>query len=211
MDVTQHIIALTAGIQTFFSPCAFALLPAYISYYLGKEKTPRDGLKLGLTASLGFSTIIIILAALTILVGTQIKQIFTKITPIIAIALIIVGITWILNKKTLTITKTIKLPKSSAYLFGAAYAIAAITCMFPIFLSILIPALTKGPIETTTIYLSYLIGMSTMLTITTLATTTTNQIITKKLKKYKKHVTRISGAIILASGIYLLIQYPPQI
>jgi len=68
-------LAVIAGIASFFSPCAFPLLPSYLSFYAmsGREDNqpvPRGrGLGLGLTAAAGVVTFTLILGAIIGLLG----------------------------------------------------------------------------------------------------------------------------------------------
>lgn len=206
-NIPQITIALAAGIQTFFSPCSFPLLPAYLSYYIGNDQEQINTLKTITHAIAGFTTIIAILTTLTFTIGKQISSFFTKITPLIATALIALGIAWMLNKKPLSISNLkIELPKSSAYLFGNAYAITSIACMFPILLSVVLTTINQGTTTLITTFLAYLLGMATMMALATLAATLSNQILLQKFKNYMNYVTRTSGLIILLAGTYLLVK-----
>ncbi|MBI1729338.1 hypothetical protein HYR53_01785 [Candidatus Acetothermia bacterium] len=85
MNLEMILIAFGAGVVTFFNPCGFALLPAYVSHYLGQQEnrgeidTTRErsswqanclqGLKLGLAVSAGFFTVFGLLGLLISLVG----------------------------------------------------------------------------------------------------------------------------------------------
>ena len=42
MNLSLLVFAFTAGLISFFSPCAFPMLPAYISYYLGIGKEDEE-------------------------------------------------------------------------------------------------------------------------------------------------------------------------
>ncbi|MFB6302905.1 MAG: cytochrome c biogenesis CcdA family protein [Haloferacaceae archaeon] len=41
--VSLLVFAFAAGAFTFFAPCAYPLLPGYVSYYLGRNTSPGDG------------------------------------------------------------------------------------------------------------------------------------------------------------------------
>ena len=64
---------LAAGLIAAFNPCGFAMLPAYLSYFLGLESDKSDerevgilnGLKVSLTLSLGFVFVFAIIGILT--------------------------------------------------------------------------------------------------------------------------------------------------
>lgn len=58
--LTLAALGFVAGMGAFFAPCAFALFPAYISYYLAStgtgRETPARSLGLGLTCATGRSS-----------------------------------------------------------------------------------------------------------------------------------------------------------
>ena len=64
---------LSAGLVAAFNPCGFAMLPAYISYFLGLEsddetnmaKNVMRGLVVGLTMTLGFLFVFGVIGILT--------------------------------------------------------------------------------------------------------------------------------------------------
>jgi cytochrome c biogenesis protein CcdA len=71
--------ALSAGMVAFLNPCGFALLPSYISHYLGGRAHLRrerwweralQGLALGGAVSAGFFTVFLLLGIAVSLVGT---------------------------------------------------------------------------------------------------------------------------------------------
>ncbi len=63
-----YALAVIAGIASFFSPCAFPLLPSYFSFYhladsdeKGMSKGAGKSLRLGLAASFGVITFVLVL------------------------------------------------------------------------------------------------------------------------------------------------------
>src|SRR5213594_3124907 len=69
--LTLAAFGFVAGIGAFFAPCAFALFPAYISYYLttagNSRETPGRSLAFGLTCAAG-SAVFFALAGVAIAV-----------------------------------------------------------------------------------------------------------------------------------------------
>lgn len=69
VDTVLMQLAFSAGVVTFFSPCSYALLPAYISYYLGRVSGEErnisslrgalKGVGVGTAATLGFLSVFI--------------------------------------------------------------------------------------------------------------------------------------------------------
>lgn len=76
-----YLFAIVAGVASFFSPCAFPLLPSYFSFYQtagrradGPGKGAGKALKFGLAAALGVITFALILGAIIAVLGTGVAQ-----------------------------------------------------------------------------------------------------------------------------------------
>lgn len=89
-------LAFVAGVVTFFNPCGFALLPAYIAHYLGQRdgSAPRNwlvsgwrGLTLGAIVSAGFFTVFGVLGVGFSLVGSAVLSWIGPYLPWVATAI----------------------------------------------------------------------------------------------------------------------------
>ncbi len=76
-----YMLAVVAGVASFFSPCAFPLLPSYLSfYYLARGQTSAGqrgygrALSLGLAAALGVITFDLILDLMIAALGAGVAQ-----------------------------------------------------------------------------------------------------------------------------------------
>lgn len=106
MNPEMMAIAFGAGVVTFFNPCGFALLPAYVSYYLGQQNNPGElpsgvfpdvtsfwlksgwqGLSLGLIVSAGFFTVFGLLGLLFSLLGGSVMRLLGPNLPGVATAI----------------------------------------------------------------------------------------------------------------------------
>ena len=99
---------LAAGLIAAFNPCGFAMLPAYLSYFLGLETNNDDteqagvfnGLKVSLTLSLGFVFVFAVIGILTntIISEASIERQAGYITLGIGVLLVLVGcnVSWVL-------------------------------------------------------------------------------------------------------------------
>ena len=93
---------LAAGLIAAFNPCGFAMLPAYLSYFLGLETNNDDkeqagvftGLKVSLTLSLGFVFVFAVIGILTntIISEASIERQAGYITLGIGVLLVLVGL-----------------------------------------------------------------------------------------------------------------------
>jgi cytochrome c-type biogenesis protein len=169
-----YALAIVAGVASFFSPCAFPLLPGYFSaYYLaGNEEhagrpAARRGLGLGLAAALGvisFSLILgLIIAALGTGVGqslsisgaepSQLVRVFRGLVGVILLTLGIGQLSgWNLKPRfvdaftyrTRPQRDGARRPARSLYLYGLGYSAAGIGCTGPILAGLVVFALASG-------------------------------------------------------------------
>lgn len=100
-QMSMVVIAVIAGIATFFSPCAFPMLPGYMAYFLGlqadqKEKHPgklyRTAVFGGIAGGMGIISVYIVIGILLISLGTLISGYIPLLGPTVGIILIILGI-----------------------------------------------------------------------------------------------------------------------
>ena len=93
-------LAFLAGLASFFSPCVFALVPAYIGYLGGRTAAASENdqnsrwiaLSHGFAFVLGFSTVFILLGVATSALGSLLYDMRDWITKIGGILVIILGI-----------------------------------------------------------------------------------------------------------------------
>ena len=102
VDLVMLSFSFSAGMATFFNPCGFVMLPAYISYYLGQDEgSTRNlrhgllrGVQLGITVSAGFFTVFGGLGLLFSLIGPLIAPYIPWASVLIGaglIALVLIG------------------------------------------------------------------------------------------------------------------------
>ena len=81
---------LSAGVVAAFNPCGFAMLPAYLSYFLGVEAgeerssatSATRGLAVGLTLSAGF---VFLFGLVGLLTGTVLAEGFIELASILTL------------------------------------------------------------------------------------------------------------------------------
>jgi len=225
------LMAIGAGATMFFAPCAFPLLPAYLSYTLQKrdvEGTVLNGFKLGGVASLGIITVFMIVGVLVASAGRTVSQYLHILEPIIGILLVVFGI--ILFMK-------IKLPldrincyfrnlldrirgrdpnmcdedtgsKMDMFFYGMGYAGGAASCMAPIMLLAVFKGMTAGGfLGGIVTFVILALAMSTMMIGFSIMATVGGA---TALQKYNRHIGKIekgSAVILMIVGIYFLYNF----
>ena len=218
-------LAFSAGLITFVNPCGFAMLPVYITYYFKNEGLEKarllrrifTSLILGLTVSLGFVAVFLLIGAIVNYIGRGLLRYVGWFDLGIGILLIIIGIVYLFNLNTkinlhkLTIIgEKLKSNKStnkyaSFFLYGTGFAIASLACTLPIFLLVVTTASKAGGfIDGLLIFLIYAAGMSFFMILFSLAVAFSKTIIEKTLRKWMPYIYKLGAVIVIIAGAYLI-------
>lgn len=209
-------LAFSAGILAFLNPCSFTLLPAYLSYFFGNKTENSEntlinafnGFKYGSIASFGFLFVFGTLGVVVSIFGNQVKSFLPWILLIISPVIIVLGIFWILDKNPLYISQfslDFGSQRSSFFLFGSAYAFSSLACVFPVFLMVVSSAIsTGGFVDGLLVFLSYSLGMSLMMIVVSVAVVLSKEVLIQKFSEIEKYIKKISGAILIIAGFYLI-------
>lgn len=212
MSNVSLLLAFSAGLLSFLSPCVLPLVPAYITYITGSTvaelssgKARLHTIHKSLGFVLGFSLVFIAMGASITSIGKLFisnMDIFRKIGG----ALIVVfgiHITGIFRIKTLYYEKRLipfeKLGKNISSVFiGMAFAAGWTPCVGPILASILIYA---GSMETISMGIllltAYSLGLAVPFVLTAYAI--------GSFSEYFKKISRHLNAISVASGVLLIL------
>ncbi len=169
-----YILAIIAGVASFFSPCAFPLLPSYFSFYHqtdNDEKIKSKGvsktLRLGLAASFGVITFVLVLGLMIALLGSGLAQGLSISGPEpsqfvrifrggVGVVLLILGVGQLLGwnlkpefadafaYRTRPEREGKRNPAVNLFLYGLGYTTAGMGCTGPILAGLMIFALSSG-------------------------------------------------------------------
>ena len=210
---------LAAGLIAAFNPCGFAMLPAYLAYFLGHElKSPPDGyqgflngVKVSVTLSAGFVFVFALVGILTntLISENSIEERAGYITLPIGIILILLGLAMIRGYQP-----NIKIPSlhiknfnrqlPSIFLFGVSYAIVSIGCSAPIFFITVGSSFSRdGFINGVAVFITYALGMSIVVTFLTISLALTRTMIAKNMRRILPYLSPISGLLLTGAGFFL--------
>jgi len=222
LDPGLTTLALISGMAAVFSPCGIAMLPAYIAMYFDKKESSKannlkKGILFGLTVTLSFIVVFILIGLALSIFGRGLVVYTPWIALFLGFLLVILGALMIAGKNISIFSKNLnkfsdklKMNNSSNqykvfFLFGIGYAIAALSCTFPLFLTIFSIALTSGgTLGSLYAFLLYASGMGIMMIGISIGAATSKEFVSDKLKKVMPHVHKISGFIILLAGLYII-------
>jgi cytochrome c-type biogenesis protein len=91
------------------------------------------------------------------------------------------------------------------FLFGIGYSIASLCCTLPLFLLIVFQGLSAGGIwEGSIVFMTYALGMGSVMIAISLAISASNQTFVKWLRKLAPKMNFITSVILILAGSYLI-------
>ena len=211
----ELLIAFSAGLISFLSPCVLPLIPGYISFISGAslsellEKKKPDIFPL-ILFSLGFSFVFIMFGAAASYLGQVLLQNSQSLRIIAGLIIIIFSLQLIgaINVNFLNFEKKIYTKKNNniwfSFIVGMAFGFGWTPCIGPILGSILALASTEETILKAVILLSfYSLGLAIPFILS-------GYLMQKFLmfsKNFKKNINFVSksgGVILLITGILIL-------
>lgn len=216
--------AFGAGMVTTVSPCGIAMLPAYISLYLGSREEgfwAQSSLRRGARAlamsgvvTLGFVAFFGITGAIVSAGGQSVVDFIPWAAVVIGVALIVLGVYLVagghfyLNLPA-RIAASFGNPRSpnlrSFLIFGIAYGIAALSCALPVFLVVVASALSlKGFTSGLLQFVSFALGMGFIIAIVTIGSALFKEAVNRWLHRLVPIVARLSGLLLVFAGSYIL-------
>jgi cytochrome c-type biogenesis protein len=211
--------AFTTGMLATVNPCGFAMLPAYLSFFLGVDGTAtrtssaariRRAIAVSLAVSLGFLTVFTAVGAAVRAGGDVLIDWAEYITIPIGLALAALGVALMLGYHLPFTTPRLDrggrdrtIP--SMYVFGISYAIASIGCTLPLFIGAAITSFaTKGVPSGILLVLTYGAGMALVLTTLTVTLALARGGLLAGLRQVLPYVDRVAGAFLVLAGLYLV-------
>ena len=211
----QLLIAFSAGLISFLSPCVLPLIPGYISYVSGSsfneliEKKNTNLIPI-ILFTVGFSIVFIIFGAASTFLGQLLLQNSFELRIAAGVIIIIFSlqIIGVINLKFLNYEKRIQTNNNknifNPIILGAAFGFGWTPCIGPILGSILALAATEESINKGILLLFfYSLGLAIPFILS-------GYLIQKFLlfsKNFKKNinlVSKIGGLILLITGILIL-------
>ncbi len=215
---TPLALAYAAGLLAAFNPCGFALLPAYLAYFVGVAGDERSSplratgraLAVSATLTLGFAVVFGAVGAVVTLASVQVSRIAPWFTVVIGMALIPLGVAMMLGYEP-----KLSLPRMSRganrdaglpgiFLFGMSYATVSLSCTLPPFLAAVATTFQKaslpGGIAT---FLLYAAGMGSVLAVLSVAVAVAQRQVVTGMRRVLPYVHRASGGLLILAGAYV--------
>ncbi|MCZ7628126.1 MAG: cytochrome c biogenesis CcdA family protein [Microthrixaceae bacterium] len=232
MNSSTIALAFVAGAVATINPCGFALLPAYLSYFLGLDDSTSDDSTSGRSASergvtsagvdpvlkalgvssavtLGFLTVFGIMGVVWSSVSGWLGTRLPYFTIVVGIVLVGLGIAMLRGFEPV-----VDLPKlhlsdrrrelSSMFLYGVSYAIASLNCTIPVFIAVTSTTLTGSEfLAGVATFLAYGLGMGATLAVLTIAVALAKAGLIARFRSLLPKMNAISGVLLILAGSFV--------
>lgn len=207
--------AFGVGMVAAFNPCGFAMLPAYLSYFLGLESAADEhqrssvlrALAVGLAMTAGFLAVFGLLGVVLEPVLAEVMDKLPWVTIVLGIGLVGLGIALLTGRSiTVGLPKVSKGPASreltSVFLFGVSYALVSMSCTISLFISVM-STTSSGVASGLAVFFAYGLGMGLVLMVLTMAIALARQGLVKSMRRVLPYVNRVSGGLLVLAGTYV--------
>lgn len=201
-----------------FNPCGFAMLPAYLGWFLGLDSGTGQGadrapgvlrsLVVGACVTLGFISVFAVFGILIRQFSVAIYEFTPYLTLAFGILLVPLGLYLLSGRQLKLRVPTVKrgprertLPAVVA--FGASYAVVSLGCTLPLFLGPIASTLNRDLASGLATFVAYSVGFALILTSLTLAVGLARGSLVRHFRRVLPYVSRASGALLIVTGVYV--------
>jgi len=211
-------LALMAGLVCFFSPCAFPMLPGYMTIYLQSNEAGgyRKAAAGGTVAAMGIFLVYAAVGLIVVALGAAILPYMNFMQPVIAVILYGLGVLMltpfqISTGKFLDRVQSAQEGKGfyfSLFLYGVGYGAASQACTAPVLMGAVLAGFQKGSIliGVGVLLLACTVAFLLMVGVTLLVAGSKKAII-GKLKASTEIIKKISAVVLIIAAIYILVEY----
>jgi cytochrome c biogenesis protein CcdA len=209
-------VAFTAGMLATVNPCGFAMLPAYLSFFLGVEGAGGDArasvsraLAVGLCVAAGFAATFAVIGLVVSHLTRDVYEWSPWVSVAIGIGLVLLGVALLAGWEP-----KVNLPRldaggrttgvASMVLFGVSYAVVSLGCTLTLFLpQVAFTFRDGGLLSGLAYFLAYAGGFAVLLTALTVTLALARRWLLSGLRRALPHVQRASGALLVVAGAYV--------
>lgn len=217
--------AFGAGMVSAVNPCGFAMLPVYLTLYLGAEDNSfreralwyrlLKSFWIALVVTAGFGLLFGVVGIVVSAGGSFLMGLMPWLAVIVGAGLLLLG-GWILLGNTVAfhsltnIAGKIGDPRQMSvfgfFLFGVAFGATSLSCTLPIFLMVVGSSVTAGDFTGGVLqFVSYILGMGAIMQLLTLGIAVVKEgVVVGALRKMLPYVQKISAIFLIFAGGYIV-------
>ena len=209
-------LAFGAGMVATINPCGFAMLPAYLSYFLGSDDSAVDAERglaragvVGTAVTAGFVVVFAIAGTIISNLSRALLDYIPYVTVVIGIGLMGLAVAMLFG-----FDPSLRLPKlergtgsreiGSMFVFGVSYAIASLGCTIGPFLSVTATTFRhQSFVSGIATFMVYGLGMGVVVVSLTVYTALARDGLVRWLRHAMPYVNRTAALLLLLSGAYV--------
>ena len=225
-------LAFGAGLLAPVNPCGFGLLPAVLTATSGTTgplahgdsvetaglvARLAGGLRAGLALSVGFTATFTFIGLLLTIGVRSVIALVPWIAAALGAALALIGLAMLAgwhpalrlpgrHPDPIKVTGTRRLVA-----FGSGYAVASASCTLAVLLAVVTQAAATTWIGVIAVFTAYAAGSALLLISLALLAAGTASALARSLRAIAPYASRIAGALLASSGLYLLYYWLPQL
>lgn len=207
--------AFAAGMVATVNPCGFAMLPAYVSTFLGSDEGDEapagvvTGLRVGIAVTIG---VLVVFSIVGFLLSFGLQQLIDFVpwaALVIGALLFGLGIAVLRGYHLTARVISVKKRRGRSFVamtgFGVAFGTASISCTLPIFLAVVgLSTRSSNVISGWPVFVSYAVGMGVVLTAIAVALATSREVLVVRMRNILPYVERIGGWLLVVSGLFIM-------
>jgi cytochrome c biogenesis protein CcdA len=213
-------LAFLSGVVAAVNPCGFAMLPAYLSYFLGLEnQAPTDepaqagvarALMVSASVSAGFLAVFTVLGFVIRAGGDGVADVIRYLSIIIGFVLIAVGVAFLMGRSFAFATPRLDRGGRSRtfwsmFVFGISYAVASFGCTIGPFVLTVLGSFTRdGTASGVLMIVAYGLGMGLLLTTLTVTLALARGGLLRGLRSALRWIDTVAGVLLILAGLYLV-------
>jgi len=216
--------AFGAGMVSAVNPCGFAMLPVYLSLYLGAEDEQfqkrswvvrlAKALGVAMVVSSGYGLLFGLIGLAVSAGGSYLMGLMPWVSVIIGLGLVMLG-TWMLLGKHVSFSIFMRIgagigdPRTISirgfFLFGIAFGASSLSCTLPIFLVVVGGSIASGDVVVGLVqFFWYIMGTaSVFMALTVSMAFVKGPAVINALRRFSKYINRISALLLIAAGLYI--------
>ncbi len=212
-------LAVTTGMVFTVNPCGFAMLPAYLSFFVGVEQgagaadedaraSVARALAVAIAVTIGFATSYALLGLVVNRVTDGVYDVAPWISVVIGVALVCFGVGLLAgyapNVRTPHLDKGGRTRGvGSMVLFGVSYAVASLGCTLGLFLGVMSTNFGRGFASGVAYFTAFAAGFFLVVASLTVALALAQHSLVRTVRRVLPFVNRIAGALLVLTGAYV--------
>lgn len=214
MDPAALSLALGAGMLAALNPCGFALLPAWLTLVVertgatGRGPAVARAARLAAAMTVGFVAVFGAFGALAVPLALSLERYLPWATVVIGAALAVVGLVLASGRElNLRLPRFQRAPTGgwpTMVGYGAAYALASLSCTVAPFLAVLASTSRASGIGAgLAVVVAYAVGMGLLVGLLAVAVALARASLVGRLRAALPFVSRASGVLLVLAGAYV--------